>query len=443
MRTLFFRVLALLLGAFLLVVLVSYLLFGWINQEMNPGDNALHDHSLEIAKRLVKAHESGSLEPLRQRLRHARRVRAWLLDGDNRPLVNPPIPPPILAKIDGYPLVIRPYRRGHSQSFIFAHEIRRGDRIYRVILSSKYQPFRRSGWFGWLALPAIAAVFGLIAASTLLSYWMLKPLRSLRDTAGAISVENLSARIPDVIARRKDAFGELGRELNSMTSRLALALKSQQQLLRDVSHELRSPLARIQVAASVSARKHGDSAELGRIEQEVERLDDLIERLLIMSRLQNLTHLERKSFDLSILVKEIIDNGNYEFQSNGCKAVLKTDDPFLLSANRPLMGNALENVIRNALRFSSEGELVSISIARLSGSVRISIADQGSGIPSEHLAHIFEPFYRVEASRNISEGHHGVGLALTKAIIDLHGGSISAENGTNGGLVIHMLLPAT
>ena len=441
MKTLFFRVLALLLGSFILVVIASYLLFGWINHEVNPGDRALHRYSLEVAERLAAAHENGSLEPARRRLHKRRRIRAWILDVNNRSLVNPPIPPPILAKIDSYPLVIRPYRHGHSRSFIFAHEIKRGDNEYRVILAADYQPFRRGGWSGWLFLSVFATLFGLIAASALLSYWMLRPLRSLRDTAGAISVENLSTRIPDKITKRKDAFGELGRELNSMTNRLALALKSQQQLLRDVSHELRSPLARIQVAASVSARKHGDNAELERIEQEVERLDDLIERLLSMSRLKTLTDLERELFDLSLLLREVVANANYEYQSDGCSAVLRADQALPLKANRLLISNALENIIRNALRFSPRNGLVSISAYEESASIHISIIDQGPGISPEHLQHIFEPFYRVDASRDTSEGHHGVGLALTKAIIDLHNGVISAVNGANGGLVIQLSLP--
>ena len=450
MKPLFLRILAVLLGSFLVITILSFFLFGWISRSTNPGDQHLHDLSFELANDLAIAYAQGDHDEMRKRLHRYRKIRSWILDENNNNLVQPPIPPQIKQQINHYPLIIRPYKRKHfkhrrnvdeESPFIFAHEVGVDETVYKIIFVSNYHPFRMGSRFGLLAFPLFVGLMGLLAASGLLTYWILRPLRILGQTAKSITPDNVSAKIPNDITNRKDAFGELGRDFNAMTIRVEQAISSQQQLLRDVSHELRSPLARIQVAASIALNKGAPTNELERIEKEVERLDSLIEKLLSVSRLQNSFELDTEKLDVVPILSGVINDAGFEFADKNVSVELLGNASATCLGNRELLTSGFENIIRNGFRYSSVNGRVSVLVELIEEKVRISISDQGSGIQQQHVEQIFDPFFREDHSRNISDGHHGVGLALTKSIVKLHNGTISASNISSGGLKVTVCLP--
>ncbi|MGI9318729.1 MAG: sensor histidine kinase, partial [bacterium] len=212
-------------------------------------------------------------------------------------------------------------------------------------------------------------------------------------------------------------------------------------LLRDVSHELRSPLARIQMAASLSIKKHGKSTEIDRIETEVTRLDGLIEDLLSLSRLQSGGGLTDQSIDVGKLLQQVCDDANFEFQTSKKSVVVHVDHNLKVKGDSDLLTSAFENVIRNAVRFSPEDEVVEVTAIRKGQSIEVLVTDLGPGVDEELLSRIFDPFFKADQARSESSGQHGIGLALCRAIIELHNGSIVAQNQSPNGLSVTITLP--
>jgi signal transduction histidine kinase len=440
MRPLFVKVLALVLSSFFLVLVVAFGLFWWVNLELNPEGTHLHKRTLVVAEELVEAALENDHHPAMDRL-HRRGVRAWILDQTNQPIVGPPIPPEILVQTTRFPMVIRPYQNTAGRNFIITHEIRRDRGSYRVILSAARKDLLRGRHGGFFWFPIIAVLLGLVLASVLLSHWVLRPLRTFRQTASAISGDSLEARIPPEITQRRDAFGELGREFNRMTQRVEDSLDNQKQLLRDVSHELRSPLSRILMAASLNNKKHGRSAEIDRIETEVDRLDSLIEDLLSLSRLQSVSGIVTSSVNLNQVLQQVREDAEFEFQSSNKKTITHLEPNLLIKGDSDLLTSAFENVVRNACRFSPDNDTVEISAVTAEGVVTVSVIDHGPGVSDQLLSRIFDPFFKADQARSEDDGQHGIGLALSKAIIELHGGNISAQNHSPHGLVIKIRLP--
>ena len=440
MKSLFFRVLALLLTSFLVVVAVSFFLFRSINPEIEPGSERMRSIVRDAAVALVENYARGDIEHIRHRLgRH--RIRAWVEDEAGKALVEPGAPAAIRAHINAFPQVVYPHENPAGRFFIFSEAVDHEGSTYHVILMGDRKSFHRHGRSGYFLLPLFAMLAGLVAGSAALSYWMLRPLKTLRDTAGAISGENLTARIPENITDRRDAFGALGEEFNQMTERLETSIDSQKQLLRDVSHELRSPLARIQVAASLWARhcNHPESHE--RIDEEICRLDSLIDKLLSLSRLQSGSKLQCEQLDLVQLAQQRVEDANFEFAATGRSVTLSAPPSLELFADPSLIGSAIENIVRNALRHSPVTGVVNVVLERSGGSAIIRVVDQGPGVSVEHLDRIFEPFFRADEARASGSGEHGVGLALTRAIAESHGGSIKAINLSPNGLEVRIVLP--
>ena len=430
----------LLLTSFLVVVVASFLLFRWISAEMEPGGQRMRAIVHGTSAELVKAYSRGEFARARHRLgRH--RIQAWIEDELGQSLVSPGTPPEIRRQITGFPQSIYPYQNPAGRFFVFARPVEHDGKRYHVILAGDRRAFRKQGHRGIFLLPVFAMLAGLVASSAALSYWILRPLKTLRDTAGAISGDDMSARIPRKVTERGDAFGVLGREFNQMTERLELSMRNQKQLLRDVSHELRSPLARIQVAASLWARRCDDPVSHERIDNEVGRLDALIGKLLSLSRLQAGMDLQIEVLDLVDLIQQVVDDASFEYERSDRSVSLIAPDSLPMAADPTLVTSAVENVVRNAMRHSPDGGHVRVSLDRVGDMAAIRVADQGPGISEVLLDRIFEPFFRADDARDTGTGEHGVGLALTRAIAESHGGSVSASNLSPSGLEIVIELP--
>jgi two-component system sensor histidine kinase CpxA len=229
-----------------------------------------------------------------------------------------------------------------------------------------------------------------------------------------------------------------------MAERLESMVRAQQRLLGDISHELRSPLARLGVALGLARQRSGAEANsaLDRIERESDNLNEMISQLLTLTRLESGTDgRKRTDVDLAALVKEVADDADFEARSLNRAVQVVSSDNCSINGVEELLRSAVENVVRNAVRYTPEGTAVEVALSRQNGHAVISVRDRGHGVPEESLEKIFRPFYRTEDARDRqSGGGTGLGLAITERAVRMHGGSVQAVNATGGGLAVEMRL---
>ena len=232
-----------------------------------------------------------------------------------------------------------------------------------------------------------------------------------------------------------------------MAGRLQELIGSQKQLLSDVSHELRSPLARLQVALGLARKREPGQCgiELDRIEREAELLNQMIGQLLSLSRLESgVTPPSAGTLDLSGILTEVVKNADFEARALNRRVQISDCVPATIRANESLLKSALENVVRNAVKYTAEDTSVDVSMrpdSEHASQLTIQVRDHGPGVPEEMLTRLFEPFVRIGESRDRKSGGYGLGLAIAKRAIELHGGAISASNVADGGLNVRIRLP--
>lgn len=315
---------------------------------------------------------------------------------------------------------------------------------------------RRPSIFGALSLPGISLTILCIAlvVSAFASWWLAQhlsaPIRRIQEGARALAAEKLDMRVGRLrvsagLEDRKDEVAVLARDFDAMADQLRANRDAITQLLRDVSHELRSPLARMRVALGLARHPGGDlQRQLDRLEREIERLDGLISQVLKLARLHGTdAPFEREEFDLDEVIEQVVRDANYEGAVKDCQVRLSGAARAMLHGNRELLSSAIENVLRNAVRYSPAGAPVDVSIERREAAgLSIVIRDHGPGVPAGELERIFEPFYRVAESRDRDTGGEGIGLAITSQVMKAHGGSARANNHAGGGLEVRLSLPS-
>jgi two-component system sensor histidine kinase CpxA len=249
---------------------------------------------------------------------------------------------------------------------------------------------------------------------------------------------NLDARVSPELTKRRDELAELGREFDHMAERIAALISSQKRLLADISHELRSPLARLSVALEL-ARKNSSSKAvpaLDRIDQEAERVNKLVGQLLALTRLESgAERVPPETVALEELVQLVIDDAAFEARPLNKEVRAVHMEKCRVQGSSELLHSAIENVVRNAVRHTEPGTTVEVSLEWRMETAILTVRDHGSGVPEPELQHIFEPFYRVSEARERSSGGVGLGLSIAERTAKLHGGSIRAENTTDGLLV--------
>lgn len=277
----------------------------------------------------------------------------------------------------------------------------------------------------------------------LLALYLTSPIRKLREATNRLAEGDLSTRVADKVGNRRDEIADLARDFDSMAERIEALISSQQRLSRDVSHELRSPLARMNVALEIAKQKsNGDtSAVFKRIESESQRLNDMISRLLTLSKLESGSKdFDRRELNLRSLVEQIAADADFEANARGRSVKVVRADESRVVGSDSLIRSAVENVLRNAVRYTKEGTAVEVSLAATNGKATVRIVDHGEGVPEQELANLFKPFYRVGEARDRGSGGTGLGLAIAEQAILAHDGTISAKNESDG-LAVEIVLP--
>jgi signal transduction histidine kinase len=282
----------------------------------------------------------------------------------------------------------------------------------------------------------------VMAAAVLLCYWLAfhltVPVRALQKAVERFGRGDLSARVNST---RLDELGQLARTFDRMAGRIETLLAAERRLLLDISHELRSPLARLGVAVELARSGENLDASLNRIQKESDRLNSLVGQLLQVTRAEgDPSLLRRDPLPLDELVQELVDESGIEASAHGCRLKYEKRTPAVVEGDPELLRRAIENVIRNAIRYSPPQSTVEVSLGRNNGKAVVDVRDEGPGVPDEALPRLFDAFYRVDTDRNRTSGGIGLGLSIARRAIELHKGAIRARN-AHPGLEVELELP--
>jgi two-component system sensor histidine kinase CpxA len=283
----------------------------------------------------------------------------------------------------------------------------------------------------------------IMAVAVLLCYWLAmevtKPVRELQKAVERFGRGDMTARVNSM---RRDELGQLARTFDRMAGRIETLLAAERRLLLDISHELRSPLARLGVAVELARSGDDREAALNRIQKESDRLNSLVGGLLQVTRAEgDPNSLRRNPVRLDELLQQLVDDALIEAAARGCTLDYDRRDPVTVEGDPELLRRAMENVIRNAIRYSPRESAVEISLARNDGKALVEVRDHGPGVPEEALPRLFDPFYRVGTDRDRASGGIGLGLSIARRAIELHKGAIRARN-ANPGLEVELQLPS-
>ncbi|KEZ02195.1 membrane protein [Burkholderia sp. MSh2] len=314
-----------------------------------------------------------------------------------------------------------------------------------------------SGAMPWILLiPGISGAVVALPLAFMMAWHLSKPLRHLSSALRDAARERFEVRVSPALGARRDEFSDLAREFDDMAARLQQAAVQQRQLFHDVSHELRSPLARIQAAIGLMQQDpHSAEAMAGRITRETERLDQLIEELLTLHKLEvGAMNPVRERVDVVELLADIVQDAAFEAQGRGCAVTLDASDGFVADVVGEPLYRAFENVVRNAVKYTAPGTVIEVCARKLKPSqsthdgaewLEVTVCDRGPGVPVELCEEIFEPFRRLEPYQRdeaTAVPGTGLGLAIARRALILHGGDIRAMPRDGGGLAVTISLPS-
>lgn len=290
-----------------------------------------------------------------------------------------------------------------------------------------------------------SVLFASLLFSALLAWYFTRPIRHLKQAFSDVAQGKLDTRVATAMGNRQDELAELGNNFDFMASKISALVNGQRHLLHDVSHELRSPLARMQAAIGI-AQQQPDKvpSTLARLERESERISDLVGELLLISRMETgVEHSQASNVDMAELIEEIVDDARFEADNKAVSIDMQSNADISLHGHQELLHRAIENLIRNAIKFSEPGHTVQINSHhdKSQKQLRITVEDQGTGVTEADLKRIFRPFFR--ASHSQRQDGIGLGLTIAQQAVTAHHGHILAENRAEGGLRMVIILPNT
>ncbi len=394
----------------------------------------------------VQVYERGGIDALNDLIRRTIResgTEIYFYNGDGSPITAP--------GGDNVPEVVSEVQQseqpGHRVSKVFLGRSTWGKMVIdatgkKYIFIARFRaPGQRPPLFPPSRIFAIVLTAGLVCY--LLALYLTSPVKKLQSTVQAFAEGNLDARVSPELGNRGDELAELGREFDRMAERIANLISSQKRLLADISHELRSPLARLTVALELARKNSNPKADqaLDRIEQESERVNQLVGQLLKLTRLESgAEEVPPETVSLEELVQQVIEDADFEAHALNKSVKATRLEQCRVAGSVELLRSAVENVIRNAVRYTPEGSAVEVALQWRLDTAVLTVRDHGPGVPEAELAHIFEPFYRVSEARERTSGGVGLGLSIAERTVKLHGGSIRAENAPDG-LLVTLELP--
>ncbi len=448
MRRLFWRIFALFWTATVVLILgIAWITSNKFENEKLPGlditrmDFALNDELRTAAHAL---RDSG-IEGLRRAItdtQHLRGVTLYVLDASNHDVLGRDVPGDVATA------VTRPIQdsQGMHADRLRLRPLVAPDGVhYMAVAQFLGSPLLRmlyhrpnTFWLHVLLAMVISACFSLLLAA-----YITAPLARIRASARRVARGDLSARVGDLPFGRSAEILALASEFDQMAARLKELVEGQRRLIRDVSHEMRSPLSRLRVALELArAQVSGDvQTQLARIERESERLEEMIAQAIQLSRMETTTPSQVQDVALDELLADVAADAAFEAQARQCSLHIAQSAPLHVRAEADLLTSAIENVVRNAVNYTSPNTTVGLHLDSVEGQARLRVRDSGPGVAAGDCARIFEPYFRTDSARQRTSGGSGLGLAIAKRAIERQGGRIHAMNTQDGGLEVEILLP--
>ncbi len=461
MKSLFLKIFLSLWAALALSMVLAIM----VTIALRPPRHAMESQAPQILAEVVNAYQTGGEHGAHgylEELWHTQHVRAFAFDPAGHELSGRHVPPWIEDVRQGGSLRGGgPRHQGWMDSLMPDRMVRQAltldGKRYTLVLELPPGP---RAFFGPHDMPLLGIAVILSGLVCYLLAWSItSPVTRLRKAAQSLAAGDLSARTGAPVGGGRDDLTELMRDFDRMAERIEGLVDSQSRLLKDVSHELRSPLARLSVALGLARQRVASEvvapeleSSLNRIELEADRLNQLIQRLLTIAQLESGTDgLRKTELPLRELVEQVARDAEYETPGRRCRVTTEATadpaDPFLVEADPDLLRSAVENVVRNATRYTAEGTTVEVRLERRRAAngeeeIIVRVLDSGPGVPEEALQMILEPFYRLDDARNRQTGGAGLGLSIADRAIRLHGGQLRASNRKEGGLEIEIRIPA-
>src|ERR1043165_1696273 len=393
------------------------------------------------------AYQTGGAEKLRENLRTVRdtqHVRAVLFN-ENGQLMGHIVPPWFNETFNGQRSTADTFWGRLSPHFQMLKISMAANDGPRYTLVTELPP-GQNALFGPGGVPGLGILIAVLSSGLvcyILSRYLTSPILRLRKATLKLAGGELSARAGGSALRGKDEMSQLVRDFDLMAEQIEKLVSAQSRLLKDISHELRSPLARLTVALELARQRTGPEAQsiLDRISLESSRMNELIGSLTKISRLESGTGMRRVPVQLEEALEEIARDAAFEAQARNCQVQAEVLDELPVLGDPALLHSAIENVVRNATRYTADGSTVRIRAERTGNDAVIQVSDAGPGVPAGELEKIFRPFYRIDDARGRSTGGVGLGLAITDQAVRLHGGSVTASNLPEGGLTVRIRVP--
>lgn len=420
MKSLYVAILLVMLG----ILSLSFLAFRSISGRMekayfDPVFDKMEQLQIESARAALNQGGTSAVSAYMQRLDRLFGGSHYLLDGRGTDVVSGKSREKLLPKLPAT----------ESRIQLQDHMVitqRSGDGRYWFLVVA---PLDHS--HPWMLFPYYILVATVVALLCwLAAVGLISPILKVSKTAALFGRGELTARIT---TRRQDEIGQLAQSFNQMADRLERLITSERRLLEDISHELRSPLSRLKLATKLARTSLDRQSALDRIERDVDRMSSLVGDIVEITRMEgDPSPPNIESLNLDSLLQAIIEDCRIEAELRSCSLVGKGSATSEIEGNRELLRRAIENVIRNAIHYSPVQEVVDVIVTEELGVARIEVRDRGPGVPQESLVKIFEPFFRVEEARDKVRGGLGLGLSIASRAIQLHQGSIVAENAAPG-----------